>query len=597
LYILLIDQEINSSLTDFFKKHNFEKIITNNKKTTLKLKNIDVTSIPIDDIFSDISSETYDVHSKVSFALENYSKEFRSITFNKIKIFTMIQQDVLLQLSLFYKLENIFNKSRGTIFVTDTDSTVFQSIKIFFENQKLFLKLCKFTNDQIEEISQIQKINFLKKNLFCYFPFKKYLLKKYLNKIKNETKKLYSTMNFSVMFFFSSSSDYVLEPYLPILKNTKIPHVFGTFVFDSFTSNFFNIHNIPTINLQRNISIISRMIKNFSESTVLLKKIQKIDSSKDILFLKNNDNLIYISIFRKLATYYIAEYLLSEFKPNSTVQDESGIGNSIILAGKNLNIKSFSIRTLFLTNDPLVKHTFKADKICLYGRQGYDVLLQQGYDSNQLIITGNPKYDYLNSVNFADEKQKLEKICKFNGKKLIVIGQGRWLDSDEKWMPDFIKFCNKHDFDLIIKVHPIYKTTFQDIHQQKIEFFKTKCQNMKYLITIDLDRKMLISAADLIISDHSNFGVESVLMNKSIISTNFEHEDIQNNKNVYDYDVGYFAENYEDLEKYALEIFKNNNIPQKIVQSRKTYFDKWNFQNDGKSLDRILNLLVEKNLD
>lgn len=101
-----------------------------------------------------------------------------------------------------------------------------------------------------------------------------------------------------------------------------------------------------------------------------------------------------------------------------------------------------------------------------------------------MIITGNPKYDYLNSINFDNDKQKLEKIYKFNGKNLIVIGQGRWHDSDEKWMPNFINFCNKHNFELIIKVHPIYKTTFQDIHQQKIEFFKTKCQNMKILHTL-----------------------------------------------------------------------------------------------------------------
>jgi hypothetical protein len=597
LHILLIDQEINSSLTAFFKKQNFKKIITNNQKTGLALENIGIISTQLNDIFSDVSPKTYDVNSKISSALENYSKEFELVTFQKIKIFTMIEQDIMSQLSLFYKLEHIFNENKNTIFITDTNSTVFQSIKIFFENKKLSLKLCEFTNNEIKEISQIQKINFLKTKLSYFIPFKKYLLKKYLNKIKNETKRKYSTNIFSVMLFFTSSSDYVLEPYLPILKNIKIPHIPGIFVFDSSTLKFFETNNVPTINLQRNVSIISRILKNFSESVILLKKIQKIDSSKDILFLRDSDNLIYVSIFRKLASFYIAEYLLSKFKPNSTVQDESGIGNSIVLAAKNLNITSFLIRTLGLVNDPLVKHTFKADKICLYGKHGYDKLLQQGYDSNRLVITGNPKYDYLNSINFDNEKHKLEKICKFKGKKLIVIGQGRWHDSDEKWMPNFINFCDKNNFELVIKVHPIYKTSFQDVHQQKIEFLKTKCKNMNYLVTFDLDRRMLISAADLIISDHSNFGVESVLMNKSIISINFQHEDLQNLKNVYDYDIGYFTEEYEELEKLTLEIFNNNKVPKKFIQSREVYFNKWNFKNDGRSVERILNLILEKNSD
>jgi len=160
LYILLIDQEIKPSLKDFFKKQNFEQIVTNNQKITLSLEKIGVTSTPIDKIFPDSASKTYDIHSKVSFALENYSKEFTSVTFQKIKIFTMIEQDILVQLLLFYKLENIFNENTNTIFVSDTNSTVFQSIKTSFKNQKLFLKLCKFNNNQIEQIPQIKNINF-----------------------------------------------------------------------------------------------------------------------------------------------------------------------------------------------------------------------------------------------------------------------------------------------------------------------------------------------------------------------------------------------------------------------------------------------------
>ena len=158
-------------------------------------------------------------------------------------------------------------------------------------------------------------------------------------------------------------------------------------------------------------------------------------------------------------------------------------------------------------------------------------------------------------------------------------------------MSKLIHFCNDNSFNLIIKIHPIYKNEKTDIHNQKIKIIKKNCPNLKYLITIDLDRITLISAADLIISDHSNFGVEAVLMNKPIISINLEHEDLQNIKDLTNSDVGYFVENYEDLEKYTLEIFNTNSIPQKFILSRKTYSDKWNFQNDGKAAQRIADLL------
>lgn len=67
------------------------------------------------------------------------------------------------------------------------------------------------------------------------------------------------------MFFFTSSSEYVLEPYLSIFKNIMAPNIPGIFVFDSFTLKFFETNQIPTVNLQHEVSIISRMIKNFTE--------------------------------------------------------------------------------------------------------------------------------------------------------------------------------------------------------------------------------------------------------------------------------------------------------------------------------------------
>ena len=104
----------------------------------------------------------------------------------------------------------------------------------------------------------------------------------------------------------------------------------------------------------------------------------------------------------------------------------------------------------------------------------------------------------------------------------------QWNKKDEIWMSDFIQFCNKNNFEIIIKIHPMYVTSNNELSQSKINTIKKKCLKNNFLITYDFDIYDLIVASDLVITDFSNVGIEAILIKKPLLTVDF-------NKNPWNY--------------------------------------------------------------
>ena len=159
-------------------------------------------------------------------------------------------------------------------------------------------------------------------------------------------------------------------------------------------------------------------------------------------------------------------------------------------------------------------------------------------------------------------------------------------------MSNLIKFCN-NNFDIVIKVHLIYKTLIQYIHKQKIKEINNRCNNIKYLITYDIDSSILLSSADLLISDHSNFGIEATLLGKPLISTNFNNENLELIQSFYDFKYSFFIDEYNKMENMILEILNEGKHLNELKDERKELIEKQNHLNDGNASLRIADLLIK----
>ena len=418
------------------------------------------------------------------------------------------------------------------------------------------------------------------------------ILKKVDTKIQNTNSKNSAICS----FFVTPSSDYMITPLFPIFETFNknlIP--FHIFVFDLQTSSILQKYNQLHTSFFEEAYMVSEILKKNSEGKQFIQFFKKIVKESDFLkffYVPNSFNPVIDSIFFPLAIMIICEYIFKKMKLNSivTAYDSTRIGNSAILAAKKFSIPSFTILTVIVPAVPM-RSIFSAEYFCVYGTQGLDTLTSLGYDQKKIFLTGNPKYDYMQNMSSIEQKKKL---CNEFGldfkKKLIVVGLDRWNINDEKWMPDLIKFCDKKNFEIVIKVHPIYKTENTDLHELKVKAISKSCQNLNYLINLDMDSSMLIAAADIVISGHSNFGIEALLWGKSLITVNFSETSFDEYKKFYEYSTSIYLDDYNLLEGVIMEILEGKHL-ENLKEERKKLIEKLNIFNDSKASERIFKLL------
>ena len=556
-------------------------IITNDDDFKIFLNNSGYDAKSLLDIFPNDNSETYKINQQSMIDLKEYSKYFEGIHFRGFEIFSTFETTLRAEFLLVNQIKHILKDKKNYLFIFKTFSfSYFVIQKFFYEkgfshnklsiyrlyngkklifNTKSISKLNNlsrkynflntytkntsskisnnlsmnketFTSKPASKINpkkqKMDKINIVKKILTYKLQnmispnFEKFILKKIDLKLK-KTK---------CLFFITPSNDYVIKPIYNIFKVFEDhKSSFSIIVFDLQTNSQMVKNGFSTINLFEETYVLSKSLKNNKDVIELKKTIENIINIKNLNLLKIDDsfNPIIDGIFTSLAIMILTEFLLRRTIPSSIacINDGTKIGNSVVSVAKNLKVPTFSIVTLGLTADPMY-NIFKSDKICIYGTQGYEILQSFGFLDNQIHVVGNPRYDNLKSIPIKNSKLFLEKIfhIPYNS-KLIVLGFTRWHDNDEIWISDFIKFCNSYNYELFIKIHPIYKNTLKKIHEKKLEIIKKNCPNENFHISIDIDLSTLLSASNLIITDHSNLGFESILLNKPVINVNFNKSD------------------------------------------------------------------------
>jgi len=172
----------------------------------------------------------------------------------------------------------------------------------------------------------------------------------------------------------------------------------------------------------------------------------------------------------------------------------------------------------------------------------------------------------------------------------------RWHKNDEIWMSNLIKFCNKNNIEIVIKVHPVYKLTMEDIHNDKIKKISNSCTHQKFIITFDINITTLLSAADVVITDVSNAGVEAILLEKPLITVNFANEDLSSFHRLHEYNASIYVDDYKQIEKILMEILDNQHIDE-LKEGSKNVINTYNFFNDGKASERIFNILQKSKMD
>ena len=377
------------------------------------------------------------------------------------------------------------------------------------------------------------------------------------------------------------------------MNETKISHF--VFIFDLNSEKYLNNRKIKFQNFFRERLLLINSLQNSNEGKIFIKQIKEISNSSKLILLQTNHFLNYLinQIFSSVAIMIITKRIIDHIKLKSIVTSHNGSKDlpAVVSVAKSNNILTVSIPSFIIRARYL---WFKSDKICIYGKQGEEVLKSLDCDEKRIFLTGNPRYDYIKTINPFKNKKFLEDKYNLNSsKKLIIIGMNRWHKEDDLWMSNLIKFCNKKDFEIVIKIHPIYKqNNLHEESENKINIIKENCKNLKFLFTYDIDPTILISASDLVITDYSNLGIEATILDKPMITVNFSGENLDYTTRYHEYGASIYLEDYNKLEDLVEKIFIDEKDIESLTKGRKEIADLYNSYNDGKATQRILKLLA-----
>lgn len=619
------------------------EIVTTSESLNKFLKENQKNSRTFQELFLDYDQVTWDANRQAKKIIKQYENFCKDIVFREFKIFKGLENHLLTEIVLLERCKKLLERKNNTIFIFEGYSyTYFAILKAAMDlgykidnsefaighlhaneieyikpDKNYFLLENRNKLNFIRSLYPLLKSNISKNKFNLIF----YMISKIASlAIKSISMKISNMMNMDMTdnllkridrrisltdskceaecaFFLSSEREDILKPFYMILDKFKGNNKkFQVFTVEPITSSFFSKRGISFVELFDEIYLLANFLKSTPEAKILNNRLEEVA-------IKNNLYLIYIKqlhpflldvIYRSLATSIICDHIIKQMNLKSIViLDGTMLGNSVTLVSKKYKIPSFYVESLQVDTNPLSSERFEADKICIYGMQGFDDLVSLGYEKDRILVTGNPKYDYVKSADSTKAKKFLEDTCHIEStKKLVVIAMSRWHRNDEEWMANIIKFCNKNNFEIIIKIHPMYKVSSVE-SENKIKYIENSCQNQKYLITHDLDLPTVLSGSDVVISDYSNVGAEVILLGKPLLTFNFMKENLNNAQRYHEVGASLYIEDYDNLEKLIIEILSGNKYLNELKKGREKIIAMYNYYNDGNAAKRIFELLIK----
>lgn len=599
----LQDKDVSQQLLSSLPFQNF-KIITDDLNIKNSLRKLNYCCDELSELFPNVNPITFEIFNSASKLIKQYKEQLNKICFLNIPIFEILEPTLRDDFVLYYKILHILEKKENIIFLFKKNSHILFLINNMAKQFGYELEendlINTIVNEKIHQISNFKEKKSLKTRL--YLTLKTKSKETIFKLIQSEIQKLNISSNCS-MVFFTPSTKYVLKPIFSVIeefkKNSSPCFLFS---FDHALTKEFHYENFNIIDFSRQALLLGTVIEKSSKGKQLLNEFLSTSKINNLEIIVQNGKInqkIY-SLFRFLAMFQISQKIFQLSNPKSIILafDGNSMGNSTALAAKSQSVHTYSICSLYILPHSLMKMNFSADTILVYGTHGRDNLLKLGFSPKKIIMTGNLMYDYMKSIVPKNAREEINEKFKIKeNAPLILLGCGRWQPNDDIWLSKLIKFCNKQNFQLIIKVHPIYLTTQKEIHEQIEQKIKTNCQNLTYFIDFNTNTSILLPAADIVITDETNLGIESGLLGKPWITINFTKKDENFLSKISEHLANSIhLTNYDDLEKNILEIISGKKTQEYFIHQKNLLEKKFNLNPNISSSEKIFSILNDDQL-
>ncbi|RED84025.1 CDP-glycerol glycerophosphotransferase family protein [Cohnella phaseoli] len=206
----------------------------------------------------------------------------------------------------------------------------------------------------------------------------------------------------------------------------------------------------------------------------------------------------------------VMERLLKKVKPDLVVATNSPRSEqALITCASILNIPSICLVDLFgFTEIEWIKDRRYGNKVCVLDKRIKDFFIMKGRDESDIVVTGNPAFDYLTDNRLMEEGESLKARKHWKDKKVIL-----WASQPEpgnEQLPRLIEqrlmeCVKKHDdWILLLRFHPSEDIKYSEL-PDRVEINKDNLHP-------------LLHAVDLVVTMTSTVGLEAALLGKPVIT-------------------------------------------------------------------------------
>ena len=209
------------------------------------------------------------------------------------------------------------------------------------------------------------------------------------------------------------------------------------------------------------------------------------------------------------------------------------------------------------------------------------------YPEDSVVVTGQPRYDFLSDADKFYSKEKFLSDYKINPNHKIILWttQCHGLCDEENvknFEAVFDTMQNLKDITLVIKQHPWEGKRYIKMIQKYLNSYK-----MNAIITPkDSDTYEQLFVCDLMITRHSTTAMEAVALSKPVIILNLSGEPDPVEYVKEGVALGVYDE--KDLNATIDKLLKDDS---ELAKNRNEYIEKYLYKIDGKATERVVNLI------
>lgn len=350
--------------------------------------------------------------------------------------------------------------------------------------------------------------------------------------------------------------------------------------------------------VQRELSALKSLKKQLKEklnSEVFI--IGSLAEEQRILYLlhKIKPHIVFITQIQEGVTRRIAKYIKGSGGIVSILPVELSYSRSNLfwLFNKRLSYNQY-LDFYFLPGIKMYKDIknftdISKSKLFIVGSPKMDLIVSKGNEflkRSQFLsihrIPKNRKNIFLYTTFFGSSENYIAKDIAFKGNVKATQRMFKAIsDTKKAYLTIIIKLCSDfRDYNIILKPHPL---------EDSSDYKRIKEKNF-YLIRDEIFNNT-VKAVDLAIHWNSTVATECWLQGKKTLqySPIRKYDDILS-ETVYGNPL---LRTYDELES-AIKTYISNNLERKYLTFQKEYIRKWYYRVDGKSGERIVNIIKKK---